>query len=66
MNIQQASAAPALPPTMITDLDFVYVPSNNTDVMRTFRKFGWTEPDRVKQRETKRLLNMTEEDLVLA
>lgn len=58
----QASAI--LPATLITDPDFIYTPSNKTDVARTFRRHGWVEPDRARQRDMKRRLNPTE-DLAL-
>jgi hypothetical protein len=41
----------------ITDPTFAYVTAASTDVTRTFKKHGWTTPDRTKQRAMKRLLN---------
>lgn len=41
----------------ITDPTFAYVTAAATDVTRTFKKHGWTAPDRIKQRAMKRLLN---------
>lgn len=41
----------------ITDPSFAHTRAVTTDVTRTFKKHGWTAPDRAKQREMKRLLN---------
>ncbi|MFK3741064.1 hypothetical protein [Massilia sp. TN1-12] len=51
--MQQAQTTAAT----ITDPTFAYVTAASTDVTRTFKKHGWTEPDRDKQRAMKRLLN---------
>ena len=39
---QNLTAAPKVP--SIFDKDFKYVKSEHTDVMRTWRKHGWTPP----------------------
>jgi len=65
MQVQAMVATPSLPASLITDPNFIYTPANKTDVTRTFRRHGWTEPDRAKQREMKRLLNQSEDDLEL-
>jgi len=47
---------------LLTNPAFPYVPSANTDVTRTFKRNGWTAPDRNKQRAMKRLLNQIDND----
>ena len=33
----------------ITDKDFIYIKSTDTDVMKTFRKLGWIPPSELKR-----------------
>lgn len=41
----------------IYDHGFSYTPEANTDVMKTFKRFGFQEPDRDRQLQVKRSLN---------
>lgn len=58
--MQQTTRA-AQPATPITDPSFAYVSSAATDITATLKRFGWTEPDRERQRATKRRLNPIDE-----
>lgn len=44
--------------------DFQYTHSTKTDVAKTWARFGWTPPDRERQRQTMLRLNplLTEEE----
>lgn len=44
-------------PTSLLDPEFRYIPSAQTDVTRTWRRFGWTPPDSRKQALMKAKLN---------
>ena len=39
----------AIPATRLTDPDFVWVPSAQTDVTRIWRKYGWTPPSEARK-----------------
>lgn len=57
----QTATQTAMPSTPLTNPNFAWVPSANTDVTRTFKKHGWTAPDRSRQRAMKRLLNQIDD-----
>jgi|GEM_PF-2938883 len=53
-TVSDGNALPTLP---ITDARFSYLNSASTDVRQTFKRFGWKEPNRKKQRAMKMALN---------
>lgn len=57
-NITTRAAVPAI---RITDARFAYTSAASTDVTRTFKKHGWSEPDRGAQRSMKLALNQIDE-----
>ena len=45
---EPAARTPQLPQYRLDDPRFVWIPSGQTDVQRTWRKYGWTPPSETR------------------
>lgn len=48
-DVSTQKREPKVPAFLLTDPEFVWVPSGKTDVQRTWRKHGWVPPSELKE-----------------
>ena len=48
VDISEQKREPKVPAYLLTDPEFVWIPAAQTDVQRTWRKFGWVPPSELK------------------
>jgi hypothetical protein len=51
MNNLELASTPRLPCLLTDDSTFVYYNSSNTDVTRTWRKYGWKPASELKEKQ---------------